>query len=320
MDKMSSLVKELRGELGYFDVADAKNQDVMPRYELFHSAKSICAQKVRVVLAHHNIPYVGHEINPLAGQNFLPSYVRLRILGCARIGAPLAKTYNGNTSLTTQGCDPCVVPTLIDWTNHEVIVDSKRICLYLDEPIIGPLKLRPVAISDDIDEELSYVDNFPNVQMLMAKSPDGKDTAGTKLGVHGVSFSRSRIEYAQQYLSKFPDDPALVEAYSAKIAKETQGAKQVFSTEAVNEAYEHAKAACRRLEDKLAHCGSTWLFGESVTMADIFWGVELLRLKNLGTASFWEDGSLPHVAQYVIAAEALPSIRTGVLEWKDALF
>ena len=117
---------------------------------------------------------------------------------------------------------------------------------------------------------------------------------------------------------RFSNEPR--SAYSAKIAKEKHAAEQAFSAEAVRRAYRHTESACQELEEKLAKRGSTWLFGESVTMADLFWGVELIRLKNLGTATFWNDRRLPRVAQYVDAIEKLPSIRAGLLEWVDALF
>ena len=272
------------------------------------------------MLAHHGTPYLERRINPIAGDSYLPSYVHLRMLGCARIGAPLANSHSGGTSVTTSGCDACVVPTLIDWKTDEVIVDSKGICIYLDDQMPEETKLRPNAIVDDIDEELAIVDDIPNVVMLLEKSPDGEDTVHTKLRGNSVGYTSSRIALAERHLAACADDLVLVEAYSAKIAKEKHAAEQAFSVEAVKRAYRHSESACQELEEKLAKRGSTWLFGESVTMADLFWGVELIRLKNLGTATFWNDRRLPRVAQYVDAIEKLPSIRAGLLEWEDALF
>ena len=51
------------------------------RYELFHAPNSICAHKVRSVLAFHHIPYVSHPLNLFQGQTYLPAYVRLRMDG-----------------------------------------------------------------------------------------------------------------------------------------------------------------------------------------------------------------------------------------------
>jgi 2,5-dichlorohydroquinone reductive dechlorinase len=314
------LVKDIRRALGYVGAPEDTSRDGGPRFELFHATKSICAQKVRAVLAHHDLPYLERTMNPLTGENFLPSYVHLRVLGCARIGAPLAETHNGSTSVTSAGCDACVVPTLIDWGTNEVIVDSKRICLYLDELVSDEQKLRPKALAADVDQELALVDDFPNIQMLLGKPPKGTNTAIANTGITGAGFSMSRIEFCKRYLSEFPDDPILVKAYSAKISKERYAAEHLFSDAAVKDAYEHAESACVLLEHKLAQRGSVWLFGDRVTMADIFWGAELTRVKNLGTANFWENGRLPNLAKYVSAAEALASLRSAILEWKGALF
>ena len=314
--RVRDLVQDLDHTLGY-SRTDWSNQ---PRYELFHAPQSICAQKVRVVLAFHGTDYIERRINPIVGDSYLPSYVHLRVLGCARIGAPFAKSHSGGTSVTTSGCDPCVVPTLIDWKTDEVIVDSKGICIYLDDQMPEELKLRPKAIADDIDEELMIVDDVPNVVMLLEKSPDGEDTVHTRKGGGSAGFTNSRIALSERFLAQCADNPVLVEAYSAKISKERHAAEQAFSADSVRRAYLHAKTACQELDDKLRRRGSTWLFGERVTMADLFWGVELIRLKNLGTATFWKDGRLPRVAQYVDAVEKLPAIRAGLLEWEDALF
>lgn len=72
--------------------------------------------------------------------------------------------------------------------------------------------------------------------------------------------------------------------------------------------------ACTDLERKLAARQSPWLFGEEIAMADLFWGLELLRLKNLGPTMFWKDGKLPHVAHYVDAIETVPSINAAILD------
>ena len=319
-ESMNGLVEAVRGDLVPASGHGPTCSGGTERFELFHSAKSICAQKVRAVFAYHQIPYLGHELNPLVGDNYLPNYVRLRIVGCASSGAAFVTGYDGNTSMTTAGCDPCVVPTLVDWSSDEVIVDSTRICLHVDKQVDEAQKLRPTSLSVDIDRELAEVDNFPNIQMLMSKSPDGRDTAATRLGINGVGFSLSRIEFCKQYMATVPDDQALQSAYAAKIAKETQGAAEVFGAEAVQRAYDHSRAACKGLENKLSERGTPWLFGERVTMADLFWGIELLRLKNLGTAAFWDRDELPHVARYVRAAEELPAIRSALLEWEGALF
>ena len=142
--------------LGHAPEPDAGHS---PRFELFHGANSICSQKVRTVLAHHGTPHVAHTVNLFLGQTYLPSYVRLRMIGCGRLGVPLMMEHNGNTSVSDGGCDAAVVPTLVDWRTDEVIVDSKRICLYLDSLVEDGKRLRPARLADEIDAELEVVDS-----------------------------------------------------------------------------------------------------------------------------------------------------------------
>ncbi len=83
--------------------------------------------------------------------------------------------------------------------------------------------------------------------------------------------------------------------------------------------YANAAVACEALDAKLRRRGAPWLFGGEVTMADLFWGVELLRLKNVGASEFWEGDRLPEVTRFVAAAERLPAIKTAILDWPGAL-
>lgn len=281
------------------------------RYELFHSDKSLCSQKVRAVLAHHAIPFVDREIDVMQGHNFVPSCVRLRLMGCKRIGTGLVSTHTGSTSVETAGCDPCVVPTLIDWQDNVVRVDSKRICLDLDQPFSEEEKLVPAALSDAVMQELAMVDDMPNIQMLMSKAPGDVDTNVTKLGLGNELYTGSRLHFCEQFLKQTQDDPQLVEAYGAKMEKERSAAAALFTPDAVKHAYDIAEKACRRLEEMLQKQASRWLFGERLTMADLFWGLELLRLDNLGTASFWTDNRLPQLERYFNELRALPAIKTA---------
>ena len=319
------MVAELRDALGSEGQTLGAATPQPPRFELFHGANSICSQKVRSVLAHHAIPHVAHTVNMFTGQTYLPSYVRLRLLGCDRLAVPLASIHSGSTSVSAGGCDAAVVPTLVDWATNEVIVDSKRICLYLDGLGLsfaeaGLARLRPADLAAAIDAEIAIVDNLPNYQMLMGRPPGAAETPMTRNGAAGPKFSMSKVQRCDQYLAEFAGDAPLARAYAAKRAKELHAANQLFSAEAMTTAYAAADAACGTLDDKLRSRGSTWLFGEAVTMADLFWGVELLRMKNLGASTFWEGGRLPQVERLANAAESLPSIRTAVIDWPGALF
>ena len=82
--------------------------------ELYHNDMSVCAQKVRFVLAEKKLPWEGHHLNLRAGDQQKPEYLKL----------------NPNA----------VVPTLVD--NAAVIIESTVICEYLDDAY-PESKLRP---------------------------------------------------------------------------------------------------------------------------------------------------------------------------------
>ncbi len=314
LDAMVAQVRDALGSAGQTLGAPAAS----PRYELFHGANSICSQKVRTVLAHHGIPYVAHTVNMFTGQTYLPSYVRLRLLGCGQL--PLVSEHRGSTAVSAGGCDAAVVPTLVDWQADAVIVDSKRICLYLDDAVDEPARLRPAGLAAAIDAELAIVDNLPNYQMLMGQPPGAAETPMTRTNAAGPRFSLTKVERCDQYLAEVAGEASLVAAYQAKRAKELHAANQLFSADAMTKAYATADAAVGAFEDRLRSRGTPWLFGSAVTMADLFWGVELLRMRNMGASTFWEGGRLPHVERFMAAAEALPSIRSAVLEWPGSQF
>jgi len=82
--------------------------------DLYHHGSSVCAAKVRMVLAEKELPWTGHYLDILTGEQFDPEYLKLNPKG--------------------------VVPTLVD--NGEVIRESTLICEYLDEKFLNP-SLKP---------------------------------------------------------------------------------------------------------------------------------------------------------------------------------
>jgi 2,5-dichlorohydroquinone reductive dechlorinase len=315
-----SLAASLSAALGGGEIIGPAQPGEIPRFAVYHAANSICSQKVRVVLAQHQFSYSSHPLNIFAGETYLPDYVRLRLIGCERAGLSLVATHTGSTSTSAGGCDPAVVPTLVDRHADEVIIDSKLICLYLDSLVPACPRLRPLSMQTVIDAELDIVDNLPNYQMLAGR-PIGADRRPQKLRESdGVSFSMSKVKRCDQYLVEFACDDVLVGAYQAKRSKELMAAERLFSEEAMKSAYSHAYAACALLNKKLETSRSTWLTGSAVSLADLFWAVELLRMKNLGAAHIWEQNRLPAVQRFVAAAESLESVRSAVLEWPGSQF
>ena len=319
---LESLVAGARAALGSVGHAVGHQQDpgthTVPRYELFNGANSICSQKVRSVFAHHGLAYVSHTVKVFEGQTYLPGYVRLRMAGCERLGGALASHHSGSTSTASGGCDGAVVPTLVDWQAGEVIVDSRRICLYLDSQIEAGW-LYPPGLHAAIDDELTTVDNLPNYQLLMGRKVAESEAAATRDDVGG-SLSRRKVAWCDRFLQEHADDPTLVRAYAAKRAKELSAADELFTPAAMQAAYDRADASLQGLQRKLAGRSGSWLCADAVTMADLFWGVELLRMKNMGVATLWQGGRLPAVDAFSAATEALPSIRAAVVDWPGAMF
>jgi len=316
---LQSAVRAAREALGDAGALIAPIAGHEPRFELFHAANSICSQKVRCVLAHHQQPYVSRTVDIFVGQNYLPSYVRLRMIGCDRLGGNLVSHHSGSTSASAGGCDGAVVPTLVDWEATQVMVDSKRICIYLDDQAADASKLRPAHLAGAVDEELALVDNLPNYQMLMGRPAAATDGASTNDSLR-ANFSRKKVALCDRYLTENADDETLVRAYAAKRAKELSAANELFSPEAMQAAYSKAEVAVQGLERKLKRFGGAWLFPEMLTMADLFWGIELLRMENVGAATFWNGGRLPEVERFLAAIEALPAIRASIINWPGATF
>jgi 2,5-dichlorohydroquinone reductive dechlorinase len=293
-----------------------------PRFELFSAAASICSQKVRAVLAHHGQAYLSHSVDLFGGGTYLPAYVRLRVLGCEHMGAALVSRHSGSTSVAFGGgCDAAVVPTLIDWQTREIVVDSKRICNHLDAALgDSPTRLRPDRLAARIDEEIDVVDNLPNYQMLSGLPPEEDLRPGPLHGRTGVAFAMSKVERCDRYLAEHAHEEDLARAYAAKRAKELDAAQQLFSGSAMRDAYDRAEAACEALERKLDAATTDWLLDDRLTMADLYWGVELTRMRNLGADTFWKDGVRPAVEIFAERTRNLDAIRRAVIDWPGALF
>lgn len=289
------------------------------RFTLFHAPNSICSQKVRVVLAHHGIDYTSHLLAIFAGQTYLPAHVRLRMMGCARAGLPLVAGHWGSTATADGGCDPAVVPTLVDHASDAVIVDSRAISLHLDATMPPAERLRPDALADVIDAELAIVDSLPNYQMLVGRPEAGDRRPAQLQAADGAGFSMGKVARCDGYLDEFAEDPVLGPAYRAKRAKELEAAERLFSAEAVGSAHGIVENACAAFDTRLARGDGPWLFGDVVTMADLFWAIELIRVGNLG-ATFWADGRMPALAGFLKRAEGLDGLRRGVLDFPGALY
>jgi len=317
---LETLVREARTALGRESPVIGQVDHQAPRYELFHAPNSICSQKVRVVLAQRGLSYVSHTMNLFTGETYLPAYVRLRMLGCEQMGASLMTAHSGSTSVSHGGCDPAVVPTLVDWQTAQVVVDSKRICFHLDEMASGGAALRPAALAGEIDAQLDIVDNLPNYQMLSGRPPGTDTRPPSRPPGSGVEFAMSKVERCDRYLKDHASDDVLVRGYAAKRSKELDAAQRLFTPEAMRDAYARAQGGCEALERVLSQRGTRWILSDEVSMADLFWAIELLRMRNMGAARFWTGGKRPAVEAFLQQAEAIASVRSGVIDWPGATY
>ncbi len=275
---------------------------------LFHAPNSICSQKVRAVLAHHGLPFWSHTLNIFEGETYAPEYVRLRYEACTSAGYSLAALHPGSTAVDSTGCDACVVPTVIDEAMGEVLVDSLKICLTLDARAGGGLM--PEEHRDAILAELAIVDELPNYQNLAVCVVPGSAPRN--------AFAASKVARCNGLLDEYGDDPALRAAYEAKRAKEQSAADHLFDDAAMQAARDAVDQALTALEQRLATRTDRWLFGPEVTMADLFWGAELIRAEDVGHAGFWENGRLPLVAAWLKDLEAMPALRRAITDYPGA--
>ena len=291
------------------------------RFELYHSAPSLCSHKVRTVLAEKNIPYMSHDmsimpIGKAIPQNYRPSYVRLRMLGAN--DRNYATDYNGVSSVDTQGLDPCVVPTLVDHEAACVVLDSQKICEYLDAHGEPNNSLLPKKLAKKALQQIELVDEAPHVAFLYGRHPDqDKRPEGLAKNIDGVHAKKNRTLRA--LINHVQDDPALIAAYEAKIQKETAASGFVCDPDSMRNTYKLMEAHIATLEAQLESHNEDWILGSDFTMADIMWTISMYRLKWGGLGHVWEGRqNRQRLNDYLDRAFARPSFQQGVVTWPGA--
>jgi len=290
--------------------------DVNPRFELFHAASSLCSQKVRTVLSEKALPYRSNEMIILSSmgtdglimaEHYSPAYIRLRLIAARELNREYVSGYSGRTSVESEGFDPCVVPLLVDCQAGRVIADSKRICSYLDAVSRQPIQLVP----DDPEEraevmrQVSIVDKIPNGTLLYGFHPDA-DLRPDLLKLTMETVYDYKIMALESLIAANAGEPELVAAYRAKIMKESRGKKVCHDPEFQRAARTHMGDLLTDLERDLAEKSFSCLNRNSFSLADVLWGVNLVRLNYLGLSSMWDE--LPHVKDYFDALIKRPSL------------
>lgn len=306
---MTAMTQQMFDDLLTRFPAIEKTEATAPGLHLFHAPNSICSQKVRAVLAQLSVPFGSHVLDIFSGETYDPAYVRVRMAGCADAGLALADRHLGTTSVASSGCDGCVVPTMVNADTGAVTVDSLRICLEIDARQGQEATLVPDDLLADIMAELSIVDELPNyqnlaVQVVPASAPSN-------------AFAKSKVARCEVLLARHGDDPVLRAAYEAKRSKEQSAADQLFEAASITSARVAVQQAMADLDQRLSKSAGPWLFGQRLTMADLFWGAELIRAEDVGFAVYWKN-DLADVARYYEQLCALPALRRAILDFPGA--
>ena len=287
-----------------------------PRFELFHAASSLCSQKVRTVLFEKRLSYRSNDMLILStmgrdgvvpAEHYSPAYVRLRLIAARASGRDFVNGYSGRTSVETEGFDPCVVPLLVDYEAGRVVADSRQICCYLDAVSRQPLQLVPddPAANAEVLRQVAIVDRIPNGALLYGFHPDA-DLRPGPLKLTMETVYDHKIASLEKLIAAHADAPELVAAYRAKIVKESGGRRLRHDPAFQRAARDRTGDLLKALERDLAAGSFSCLAGHAFSLADVLWGVNLVRLNYLGLASMWEG--LPHVGRYFDALVQRPSL------------
>ncbi len=287
-----------------------------PRFELFHAASSLCSQKVRTVLHEKALPYRSNDMRILStmesgglipAEHYSPAYIRLRLIAARELNREYVSGYSGRTSVDTEGFDPCVVPLLVDYDTGRVIADSQRICIYLDGVSRAPVQLVPDApdARAQVMRQVSIVDRIANGALLYGFHPDA-DQRPDALKTSMQTVYDYKVMALERLIADNASEPDLVAAYRAKIVKESGGKKVSRDPAFQRTTRQQTKQLLIDLERDLAAGSFAFLNGHAFSLADAFWGVNLVRLNYLGLASMWD--ALPHVARYADALTKRPSL------------
>ena len=136
--------------------------------DLYHHGSSVCAAKVRLVLAEKGLDWTGHYLDILTGEQFNPDYLKLNPKG--------------------------VVPTLVD--DVDVIRESTLICEYLDEKF-PDTPLKPDSPSGKVRMRTwtKFIDEYVHPMCAVLTFSASHRHTINRLGPKGV----------EEYLAKTPN-------------------------------------------------------------------------------------------------------------------
>ena len=285
---------------------------IAPRFELFHFVMSICSQKSRTALIEAGLDFASSElvIMPPANENYDAAYVALRMTSEAARSRPLVGSYSGATSVESEGFDPLVVPTLVDFESNDIVTDSFDIALRANDASRGALI--PSEFKDAVMLEMRAVDALPHAGLFYGANPDGDHRpAPIQTGMKDAHIRK--IEQVERRLDGLAQNDPLREAYLHKIIKEKAGRTWIAEPANMVRMIRNTQDGITAFGARLRTHNSQWATGDQFTLADIFWSVSLFRLLYLGYDWMWADD--PGIAAYAERGFARPSVQAGAIDW-----
>lgn len=233
---------------------------------LYHSDMSVCAAKVRILLADKGLAWTGRLLNLRQGDAQNPDYVRL----------------NANQ----------VVPTLV--LGDEIVIESNIILEYVEDRW-PQSRTRP---SDPYEAA--------RMRLWMRQLDDGVHAA--------TGIVSTCIAFRHQFLKRKPED---LQQWLDNMVDPARRARSKAAIELGMDAEQFATAVLRfdkLLDDfEQALATSTWLAGESYSLADIAYTPYMLRLEHLGFGDLFADR--PNVVEWKERLFARPGFLAGVVDW-----
>jgi len=327
--KFVSLADTARSEWG--GAAKSKllggSNEGTPRFELYNAGLSVCSQKVRTVLAEKQAGYLSNEMSIISGkgiyseefsiaENYRPNYVRLRSYGAGEaLMKNLATGHTMGSSVKTEGFDACVVPTLVDHQNEKVIVDSTRICAYLEQEVSTGTTLIPSGLEEAIDRQIEIVDGIPMGAILYGFLENDPRPDFLKMAMDGVyDVKRQALE---MLIEENKNDEELVATYQAKISKEMAGKDLYKNIDYLNGKMADFASIIEKLDAELQHSDGLWIHGDAFTLSDAFWGVSLYRIHWVGHAQLWQNR--PRVKAYAHRLYTRSSLLSEVINFPSPM-
>mmetsp|Transcript_13160 Transcript_13160/g.19698 ORF Transcript_13160/g.19698 Transcript_13160/m.19698 type:complete len:361 (-) Transcript_13160:2687-3769(-) len=289
------------------------------RFELYHAGPSLCSHKVRFTLMEKGVPFVSHDLNIemthwSIPEHYHPDYVRLRLLG--KSTEEYAVDFTGQSSVQKEGFDAAVVPVLVDHKLSKVIVDSSKICTYIDEFGEGPAKLIPTEFAQLIYEQIKIVDEQPHVALVYGQNPEN-DHRPVELAYALKGINEKKVialKRAMRLITE--DDDEIMKAYENKLKKTEAAIKFINNGENMLAVKKSLQASVSSLNDLLSKSSGPWICGDHFSLADIMWGVSLFRMRWLGVGDlFSKESSCWKVSEYADRIFARRNFREAVMFW-----